>query len=208
MIDDLKRNERPIEALGDPGELKLKKFRIWDTLQMKKWGEYQDPRFLHYNFPYKSLGDLVTWYFYKKGLPLDRFLYAAYVGKRMVGYVILKNVNHMACEGEMGISFDVNIVGNGYGTEAVKQFLDVCFKQLEVRRVTLKTAAFNARAIRCYEKAGFREFMRKEDAFEEQSCSSQILGSYDGFTMSGDKLMTEYVFMEALSPYGMEMVAI
>jgi diamine N-acetyltransferase len=208
MIDDLKRKDRELSGLMDPKELKLKKFRIWDTFQMKKWGEYEDPRFLHYNFPYRSLGDLVTWYFYKKGMPLERFLYAAYAGKRMVGYVILKNVDHLACEGEMGISFDVNILDNGYGTEAVKQFLDICFKRLEVRRITLKTAAFNARAIRCYEKAGFKEYMRNDDVFEEQSYADQIAGSYDGFTMSGDKLMTEYVFMEAVSPYGMQMVAI
>jgi RimJ/RimL family protein N-acetyltransferase len=44
----------------------------------------------------------------------------------------------------------------GYGTDAVRAVLDFAFDALLLRRVYLITDADNDRAIRCYEKCGFR----------------------------------------------------
>lgn len=46
--------------------------------------------------------------------------------------------------------------GRGLGTEAVRQLLDIAFSELGLRAVTLQVFARNARAIRVYEKAGFK----------------------------------------------------
>jgi RimJ/RimL family protein N-acetyltransferase len=46
--------------------------------------------------------------------------------------------------------------GNGYGTEAMQLILRYAFTELNVRRVSLNVFAYNPRAIRSYEKAGFR----------------------------------------------------
>jgi len=46
--------------------------------------------------------------------------------------------------------------GRGYGTEAVRTLLRFAFLELGLHRVELETYSFNPRAIRCYEKAGFR----------------------------------------------------
>jgi RimJ/RimL family protein N-acetyltransferase len=46
--------------------------------------------------------------------------------------------------------------GNGYGTEAMQLLLRYAFTELNVRRVSLNVFAYNPRAIRSYEKAGFR----------------------------------------------------
>ena len=43
----------------------------------------------------------------------------------------------------------------GYGTEAMKLFLNFMFNELGLRKVKLNVFAFNKRAIRCYEKCGF-----------------------------------------------------
>ena len=44
----------------------------------------------------------------------------------------------------------------GYGTKAVRTALKYAFFELGVNRVELETFSFNRRAIRCFEKAGFR----------------------------------------------------
>lgn len=44
----------------------------------------------------------------------------------------------------------------GYGTEALKLFLNFLFNELGLRKVKLNVFVFNKRAIRCYEKCGFK----------------------------------------------------
>jgi RimJ/RimL family protein N-acetyltransferase len=44
----------------------------------------------------------------------------------------------------------------GYGTEALKLFLNYLFNELGLRKVKLNVFCFNKRAIRCYEKCGFK----------------------------------------------------
>ncbi len=46
--------------------------------------------------------------------------------------------------------------GKGYGSDAMKLALDYAFTELNMRRVTLNVFEYNPRAIRCYEKLGFR----------------------------------------------------
>lgn len=46
--------------------------------------------------------------------------------------------------------------GNGYGTEAMRLMLQFAFDELNMQRVSLGVYAYNPRAIRSYEKAGFR----------------------------------------------------
>ncbi len=44
----------------------------------------------------------------------------------------------------------------GYGTEAMKLFLNFLFNEVGLRKVKLNVFGFNKRAIRCYEKSGFK----------------------------------------------------
>lgn len=44
----------------------------------------------------------------------------------------------------------------GYGTEAMKLFLNFLFNEVGLRKVKLNVFSFNKRAIRSYEKAGFK----------------------------------------------------
>lgn len=44
----------------------------------------------------------------------------------------------------------------GYGTEALKLFLSFLFNELGLRKVKLNVFTFNQRAVRCYEKCGFK----------------------------------------------------
>jgi ribosomal-protein-alanine N-acetyltransferase len=55
--------------------------------------------------------------------------------------------------------------GKGYGTEVTRLMLRYAFETLELHRVELRVAAYNTRAIRCYEKAGFRHEGVERDSF-------------------------------------------
>lgn len=54
--------------------------------------------------------------------------------------------------------------GKGYGTDGMRVLLRFAFQELQLHRVTLNTFGNNVRAIRSYEKAGFRHEGRVREA--------------------------------------------
>ncbi len=66
--------------------------------------------------------------------------------------------------------------GKGYGTEAVRTMLRYAFGELGLNRVELETYSFNPRAIRCYEKVGFRrEGVRRQALYRNGKFHDVIL---------------------------------
>ncbi|MDF2839575.1 MAG: GCN5-related N-acetyltransferase [Clostridia bacterium] len=54
----------------------------------------------------------------------------------------------------------------GYGTEAMKLLLNFLFNEVGLRKVKLNVFSFNKRAIRCYEKSGFKlEGINKKEIY-------------------------------------------
>jgi len=77
-----------------------------------------------------------------------------------IGYVCLKGINKMNSSVELGIAvMEPEYRSQGYGTAALKLALDYAFQEMGVSRVGLTVFPSNTRAIRAYEKTGFR---RKE----------------------------------------------
>ena len=71
-------------------------------------------------------------------------------------------------EAELGIAITAAKQDLGYGTEAIRAVTGYAFDELGMKRVFLKVYPDNARAIRVYEKCGFREYDRtEEDVFME-----------------------------------------
>lgn len=56
-------------------------------------------------------------------------------------------------------------IGRGVGTHLVTQFVDFLFSDSTVRAVIVDPVPQNARAIRCYQKAGFRFVAMKDGAY-------------------------------------------
>ena len=54
--------------------------------------------------------------------------------------------------------------GQGYGQEAVKLLVDYGFNLLNLNSIMLGAFEFNARALRCYERAGFKVIGRRRQA--------------------------------------------
>lgn len=71
-------------------------------------------------------------------------------------------------EAELGIAITAAKQDLGYGTEAIRAVTGYAFDELGLKRVFLKVYPDNARAIRVYEKCGYREYDRtEEDVFME-----------------------------------------
>ena len=71
-------------------------------------------------------------------------------------------------EAELGIAITAAKQELGYGTEAIRAVTGYAFDKLGLKRVFLKVYPDNGRAIRVYEKCGFREYDRtEEDVFME-----------------------------------------
>jgi RimJ/RimL family protein N-acetyltransferase len=65
--------------------------------------------------------------------------------------------------------------GKGYGTEAMQLALRFAFTELNLRRVTLDVVENNQRAVRSYEKAGFRIEGRERQAIQREGHRWDVL---------------------------------
>jgi RimJ/RimL family protein N-acetyltransferase len=84
---------------------------------------------------------------------------------RPIGIANIRDFGNSHGTAEFGITIgDASDRGQGFGTEATRLLLDYAFSVLGVHNVWLDTPAYNAGAIRAYEKAGFREIGRRRGA--------------------------------------------
>lgn len=79
---------------------------------------------------------------------------------RFIGNIELMDPNDS--EGELGIAITAEMQDRGHGTEAVLAMVNYAIDHLGLKRVFLRTNPQNARAIRVYEKCGFRKY--KQDS--------------------------------------------
>jgi RimJ/RimL family protein N-acetyltransferase len=75
---------------------------------------------------------------------------------RFIGTTWLKDLNLMHGNAELAIFMDREHIGGGWGTDAQRTLLAFAFRNLGLVRVSLTAFVGNARAIRSYEKLGFR----------------------------------------------------
>ena len=76
---------------------------------------------------------------------------------KLIGEMVPDVVNWSGRDAFVGLSIgERDNWGKGYGTEMTKLLLRYAFTEVNLRRVTLTVFEYNPRAIRAYEKAGFR----------------------------------------------------
>ena len=86
-------------------------------------------------------------------------------GNRLLGNVSLMDVSAVNRSARLGIFIgETDDRSKGYGAEALKLMVDYGFRWLGLRNIDLEVDAENQRAIRCYEKVGFRQYGRRTDS--------------------------------------------
>jgi len=84
---------------------------------------------------------------------------------RLLGGVGLTDVDSVDRSATLGIFIgEEEDRSRGYGAEAIRLLVEYGFKWLGLRNIDLHVNSENARAIACYEKAGFREYGRRHRA--------------------------------------------
>lgn len=88
---------------------------------------------------------------------------------RLIGNCGLHSIDWTNRHAVFGIFIgDKDYWGKGYGTDATRALLRFAFEEAGLHRIELEVFAFNQRAIRMYEKVGFRiEGTRKQALYRE-----------------------------------------
>lgn len=85
-----------------------------------------------------------------------------------IGGCGIQEVNWISRVATVGIMIgNKEFWGKGYGTDAMKVLVKFLFEEMNVNKVKLETFSFNERAIKSYEKSGFKtEGILKEEIFK------------------------------------------
>jgi RimJ/RimL family protein N-acetyltransferase len=97
-------------------------------------------------------------------------------GERRIGFCALMNLKWASRTGMLAVGIgEPDARGKGYGHEALTMLLNFAFDELNLHRVGLTVMAYNAPAIRLYEKLGFTLEGRQREMVLRQSQYSDIL---------------------------------
>ena len=85
---------------------------------------------------------------------------------KAIGYTSIKGISETETRAEVGIAImEREYRGQGYGTEALRRVADYAFNELGLTLLGLTVFPSNQRAIRAYEKVGFRKTEILEDSW-------------------------------------------
>ena len=87
-----------------------------------------------------------------------RVHYHILLDQQCIGEIELDHIAWRSGEAELKIEiFDEDRHNHGYGTDAVITLLGQAFCKMNLNRVYLRVQANNGKALRCYEKSGFKK---------------------------------------------------
>lgn len=76
----------------------------------------------------------------------------------LIGDIGLVEINWRRSEAELVVRIGpVKYLGKGYGHDAISSFLDYMFSATRLDRIYLRVLADNLRAVKCFEKCGFKK---------------------------------------------------
>ena len=115
----------------------LDKIDNGSALELQKWGIFDDPRLVGYNYGNLTDFEIKLW----QGtisMPNKRYFAVRRISDdRFIGFIGLKNINPLLKRAKLGIVFDPNFVSEGYGYEAVMALMEIFFGEMGYRILTL-----------------------------------------------------------------------
>lgn len=136
--------------------VRIRPFTREDVDAWQVWPDYDDPLLVATSPRRMSPEQRTLWF--EDLLNRQRQVPYAVDDERgiMIGRLFLRMVRRDEGSAILGIDFHPAYLGQRYGTEALREFLDHFFEVLGFRRMLLSVGAFNVRALRSYESLGFR----------------------------------------------------
>lgn len=101
-------------------------------------------------------------YLEENSSPEATFVIVTLEDNKMIGTVSLESINWLNRTATLGVFIgDKDYRSKGYGTEAIRLLLEYGFKYMNLNNIKLDLMEFNERALKCYEKCGFKEYRRR-----------------------------------------------
>jgi RimJ/RimL family protein N-acetyltransferase len=145
----------------------LRHHRPDDLTHVRRW--YRDPdlaRLTRYSLRPMS-DEEIDRFFHGRLLSPESVAYAIELRetRRLIGLTTFSNLDPDNGSVTFHISIgEADAWGQGYGTEATRLMLQLAFERIGLHRVGLSVFSFNERAVRSYQKAGFRLEGRAREA--------------------------------------------
>lgn len=97
--------------------------------------------------------------------------------KDLIGIIGLNSTDFINRQAELYVYIgEEKILGKGLGTDAIKALVKFAFDELNLHRISLVVFSYNNRAIRVYEKIGFKtEGILKESLYKAGKYHDKIL---------------------------------
>ena len=163
------------------------KLRALEKNDLEKWvrwlNDAEVTKFTTIIYPF-SMEEEEEWY--RKTTAdqnIKNFIIETLKGKA-IGGISLNKINWKDRNAELGIVIgEKDFWNKGYGTDAVRTLLDFTFSEMNLHRIYLRVFAYNKRALRAYEKCGFKvEGEIRDDIFRD----GRYHNSYFMGILSGD----------------------
>jgi RimJ/RimL family protein N-acetyltransferase len=138
--------------------LVLRPWQRSDLDCMAQWPPFPDPIDVEWNWP-RVLHEQGTLNLFWAGRNMDPRRVEWTITQHddtVVGHVGVRQVDAYQGNSALGIGFGYPYIGHGYGREALAAFLDQYFGALSFATLRLQVALHNTRALRLYQKLGFR----------------------------------------------------
>lgn len=179
----------------------IRRLRLEDVFEMRKWGYHDNPLLEDYNFPQMTDREIRLWYKMKVNNIFNKYYGIRNENNDLIGYMGIKGIKIFRREATLGIVLDPNHVNKGYGTEILDTFLQYYFTTMKMRKMILEVAEFNKRAYRVYEKLGFKPVGYYLDEFFNQGLdltNPYYLQEKSSFVIDGQKIYN-YIYKMTLS---------
>lgn len=146
--------EGPAMPLQGPG-LRIRPLQRPDLDRRQSWVPFRDPLRLIWDMPRCGRRENDTW-FTQMTDGCHRLAYGVEdAAGDLIGMISLREIA-WGRSARLGIAFSSQHVDLGLGTAALRLFLPYFFLAQRFQKMVLDVAAANGRAVRCYEKVGFR----------------------------------------------------
>lgn len=181
-------------------KISLREMTIEDVKHMCDWDDGEDVLFADYNFPKMTPFEQKGWFHMKNNIRNKCFVVEDRENN-LIGYIAMKQINTILKSSELGIVMSPTKVGMGYGTEAIKIFMNWYFTEYKFKKLWLRVGAYNKRAIKSYLSVGFEYRKKYYSKFYNEKINPLGKDGYeeykDCFRMKLMSLQALYYMMES-----------
>lgn len=160
--------------------MKLRKLKEKDAPFMLEW--MKDPelnRFFQFDASKLNLESTIKYISSAQNFDLNRHYAVVDENDIYLGTISLKNIDLKNKNAEYAVSMRKSSIGTGASTYATKELLNIAFNELDLNKVYLNVFADNKRAIKFYEKIGFKlEGCSKEHVLVNEEYKDLMWYSY------------------------------